>query len=56
LKIAASQASEKTSRKSRRPVSDNSQVKSSDLFTEVHYKFSSFILKINPVNPEDKDK
>jgi hypothetical protein len=46
----------KFSRKSRRPVSDNSQAKTSNLFTEVCYKSSPLIVKINPVNPGDKDK
>jgi hypothetical protein len=46
----------KFSRKSRRPVSDDSQAKTSDLFAEVCYKSSPLIVKINPVNPGDKDK
>jgi hypothetical protein len=46
----------KSSRKSRRPVSDGSQAKTSDLFAEVCYKSSPLIAKINPVNPGDKDK
>jgi hypothetical protein len=56
LKIAASQAHKKISRKSRRPVSDDSQAKTSDLFAEVCYKSSPLIAKINPVNPGDKNK
>jgi hypothetical protein len=44
------------SRKSRRPVSDDSQAKTSDLFAEVYYKSSPLIVKINLVNPGDKDK
>jgi hypothetical protein len=46
----------KISRKSRRPVSDDSQAKTSDLFTEVRYKSLPLIAKINPVNLGDKDK
>jgi hypothetical protein len=46
----------KFSRKSRRPVSDDSQAKRSDLFAEVCYKSSPLITKINPVNLGDKDK
>jgi hypothetical protein len=56
LKIAAYQACEKISRKSRRHVLDDSQAKRSDLFAEVCYKSSPLIAKINPVNPGDKDK
>jgi hypothetical protein len=56
LKIAASQACEKIFKKSRRPVSDDSQAKTSNLFAEVCYKSSPLIAKINPVYPGDKDK
>jgi hypothetical protein len=56
LKIIVSQACEKISRKSRRPILDNSQAKRSNLFAEVRYKSSPLIMKINPVNPEDKNK
>jgi hypothetical protein len=47
----------KFSRKSRRPVSDDSQAKkTSDLFAEVCYKPLPLIAEINTVNPGDKDK
>jgi hypothetical protein len=46
----------KFSRKSRKPVSDDSQAKRSDLFAKVRYKSLPLITKINPVNPRDKDK
>jgi hypothetical protein len=35
---------------------DDSQAKTSNLFTEVCYKSSLLIAKINPVNTGDKDK
>jgi hypothetical protein len=38
------------------PVLDNSQAKRSNFFAEVCYKSLPLIVKINPVNPGDKDK
>jgi hypothetical protein len=56
ISAANSKLARKFSSSTRRPVSDNSQAKTSDLFAEERYKTSPLIVQVNPVNPGVGDK